>query len=55
LFSWKFRASKTKNRRFDVDETKQDSVNGSVGHSRNCAFCYRLPAVYKVLHLLFKC
>jgi hypothetical protein len=36
-----------------IDGSPQGSVNGAVGHSCNRAFCYKLPVLYKVFHLLF--
>jgi len=48
-------ASKTKNGGVAIDGPLQGSMHGPVGHSWNHAFCYRLPVLYKVFHLLFKC
>jgi len=38
-----------------IDGSPQGSINGPVDHSWNSVFCYKLPVVYKVFYLLFKC
>ena len=37
-----------------IDGPPHGSMRGPVGHSWNRAFCYKLPVLNKVLHLLFK-
>ena len=54
-FSRNFRASKTKICGVAVDKPPHGSVNGSLGHSRNRAFCYRLAVLHTVFHLKFIC
>ena len=36
-------------------ETSQGSANGTVDHSWNSAFCYKLEVLYKLFRLLLKC
>jgi hypothetical protein len=40
---------------FAIDEHARGSMNEPVDHSQNRAFCYRLPALYKLFCLLFEC
>jgi len=40
---------------FAIDEPPRGSVNEQVDRSQNHAFCYRLPALYKLFRLLFEC
>ena len=44
-----------KNGGVNIDGPPQVSMNTPVDHSRNRAFCYGLPIVYKVVQLLFRC
>ena len=46
---------KQKNGGIAIDGPPQGSMNGPVDHSWSSAFCYKLPVMYKVFHLLFKC
>ena len=40
---------------FVMDESPRGSVNEPVDRAQNRAFCYRLPALYKLFRLLFEC
>jgi len=48
-------ASKTKTGGVAIDGSPQGSMNGPVDRSWNRAFCYKLPVLYKVFHILFTC
>ena len=54
-FHGTFEASKTKNGGVAIDGAPQGSMHGPVGHSRNSAFCHKLPVLYEVFRMLFKC
>ena len=41
--------------RLAIDGATQGSMNWPVDHSCNRAFCYKLPVLYNVFYLLFKC
>ena len=46
---------KTKNGEVAIDKPPQGSVNRPVDHSWNRQYCFRLPVLYKLFRLLFKC
>ena len=48
---WNF----AKNGGFAINGSQKDSMTGPMGHSWNHAFYYKLPVLYKIFYLLFKC